>query len=208
MALALGVSFSAAETLDRVIASVGNSAITQSNVDRQYRFEHFLNGQWPAPPPESKSIEQVRERLIAQKLLLQEEPAEASRDAGLEKAAAEQLDAVRTRFRTRQDYESALHLLGMDEKEVLAALVDQQKILRIIDQRLRPAAAPATTDVESYYRDVFTPEYTRTHGPPVPPLADVEGQIQEILVQQRIDQLLASWLEELRPSRRVRSHSF
>jgi len=31
----------------------------------------------------------------------------------------------------------------------------------------------------------------------------VEGQIQEILVQKKINQLLADWLEELRPSHRV-----
>jgi hypothetical protein len=96
----------------------------------------------------------------------------------------------------------------MDEKQILCTLVEQQRILRIVEQRLRPAAAPATTDVESYYRDVFTPEYTRTHGPRVPPFKEVEGQIKEILVQKKIDQLLASWLEELKPSRRVRFHSF
>jgi uncharacterized Zn finger protein len=55
---------------------------------------------------------------------------------------------------------------------------------------------------------VFTPQYTQTHGSAVPPLTEVQGQIQEILVQKRIDQLLASWLEELKPSRRVRFHSF
>jgi len=32
----------------------------------------------------------------------------------------------------------------------------------------------------------------------------VQGQIQEILVQKKIDQLLADWLAALRPSRRVR----
>jgi hypothetical protein len=48
----------------------------------------------------------------------------------------------------------------------------------------------------------------QTHGSAVPPLTEVQGQIQEILVQKRIDQLLASWLEELKPSRAVRFHSF
>jgi len=34
-------------------------------------------------------------------------------------------------------------------------------------------------------------------------LKDVQGQIQEILVEKKIDELLTTWLEELRPSRRV-----
>jgi hypothetical protein len=96
----------------------------------------------------------------------------------------------------------------MDEKQILTTLVDHQRIWRIVEQRFRPAAAPETTDIESYYRDVFAPEYTQKHGSAVPPLTEVQGQIQEILVQKKIDQLLASWLEELKPSRAVRFYSF
>jgi hypothetical protein len=208
LALGLGASFCRAEILDRVVASIGDVAITRSDVEHEYRLERFLDGQWPPPPPDSKTLEQARERLTYQKLLLEEETQELSRDAALEKTAAEQLDGVRKRFPSEQDYQSALHSLHMDEQQILTTLVEQQRILRIVEQQLRPAAALATTDVESYYRDVFIPEYTRTHGLPVPPLTEVEGQIQEILVQKKIDQLLASWLEELKPSRRVRFHSF
>jgi hypothetical protein len=206
--MGLGASFSRAEILDRVAASIGDVAITQSDVEREYRLERFLDGQWPPPPPDSKTLEEARERLTYQKLLLEEETQDLSRQVALEKTATEELEGVRKRFPSEQDYQSALQSLHMDEKQILTMLVDQQRILRIIEQRLRPAAAPATADVESYYRDVFTPEYTRTHGPPVPPLTEVKGQIEEILVQKKIDQLLASWLEELKPSRRVRFHSF
>jgi hypothetical protein len=208
LAMGLGPAFSRAEILDRVVASISEVAITQSDVEREYRLERFLDGQWPAPPPDSKTLEQVRERLTDQKLLLEEETQDLSRDPALEKAAAEELDAVRKRFSSEPDYQSAFHALHMDEKQILTNLVAEQRIMKIVEQRLRPAAAPGATDVESYYRDVFTPEYTQKHGSAVPPLTEVQGQIQEILVQKRIDQLLASWLEELKPNRRVRFHSF
>ena len=206
--MGLAPSFSRAEILDRVVASISEVAITQSDVEREYRLERFLDGQWPAPPPDSKTLERVRERLTDQKLLLEEETQDSSHDAALEKTAAEELDAVRKRFPSEPDYQSALQSLHMNEKQILTTLIDQQRVLRNIEQQLRPAAPPGTTDVESYYRDVFTPEYTRTHGSAAPPLTEVQGQIQEILVQKRIDQLLATWLEELKPSRRVRFHSF
>jgi hypothetical protein len=208
LVLTLGASFSRAEILDRVVASIGDVAITQSDLEREYRLERFLDGQWPAPPPDSETLEQLRERLTDQKLLLEEEAQDLSHDAALEKTAAEELDAVRKGFSSEPDYQSALHALHMDEQQILTTLVQQQRILRIVEQRLRPGAAPGTTDVESYYRDVFTPQYTQTHRSAVPPLTEVQGQIQEILVQKRIDQLLASWLEELKPGRRVRLHSF
>ena len=208
MLLGWTADFSRAEVLDRVVASIGNVAITQSDVEREYRLERFLDGQWPPPSADPKTLAQARERLVYQKLLLEEETQDLSRDPALQKTAAEELDGLRKRFPSGQEFQSALQSLHMDAKQILTTLIDQQRVLRIIEQQLRPAAAPATSDVESYYREVFTPEYTRMHGPPVPPLTDVEGQIREILVQKKIDELLASWLEELKPSRRVRFYSF
>ena len=206
--MGLAPSFSRAEILDRVVASIGEVAITQSDVEREYRLECFLGGQWPPPPPDTKTLEQVCERLTEQKLLLEEETQDSSHNAALEKTAGEELDAVRKGFSSEPDYQSALHALHMDEKQILTTLVERQRILRIVEERWRPGAAPGTTDVESYYRDVFAPEYTRKYGSAVPPLTEVQGRIQEILVQKRINQLLASWLEELKPSRRMRFHSF
>jgi hypothetical protein len=194
---------SRAEVLDRVAASIGDMAITQSDVEHGYRLERFLDGQWPPPAPDSNTLKQACERLVYQKVMLEEETQDLSHDPALEKAATEELYGVRKRFPTEKDYQSALQSLQMDEKQILTTLIDQQRILRIVDERFRPLAAPATAEVESYYRDVFTPEYTRAHGPDVPPLAEVEGQIEEILVQKKIDQLLADWLEELAPSHRV-----
>jgi hypothetical protein len=206
--MGLTAVFSRAEILDRVVASIGDVAITQSDVEREYRLERFLDGLWPPPPADSKTLDQARERLVYQKLLLEEETQDISHDPALEKTAAEELDGLRRRFPSEQHYQSALQSLQMDEKQILTTLVDQQRILEIIEQQLRPAAAPGTNDVESYYRDVFAPEFMRTHGTPVPPLTEVEGQIREILAQKKIDQLLANWLEELKPIRRMRFHSF
>jgi len=206
MLLLAGVSAlgARAEVLDRVVASIGEVAITQSDVEREYRLERFLDGQWPPSAPDPKALDMARERLTYQKLLLEEETQDLSRDPALEKTATEELAGVRQRFPSEKDFQAALGALHMDEKQVLTTLVEQQRILRVIEERLRSEAAPATPQVETYYRDVFTPEYTRTRGLPVPPLTEVLGQIQEILVQQKINQLLADWLAELRPSRRVR----
>ena len=46
----------AAQTLDRVVASIGNLAITASDVEQEYRFERFLDAQWPPPPPNSAAL--------------------------------------------------------------------------------------------------------------------------------------------------------
>ena len=142
--MALCASLSRAEVLDRVVASIGEVAITRSDVEREYRLERFLDGQWPPPAPDAKALDMARERLTYQKLLLEEETQDLSHEPALEKTAAEELAGVRRRFASEKDYQAALSSLHMDEKQVLQTLVDQQRILRVIEDRLRPEAAPAT----------------------------------------------------------------
>lgn len=196
------------ETLDRVVASFGNVAITQSDLEREYRFELFLDGQWPAPAPDAATLERVRERLTYQKLLVLEEVPSPPEPAELEKSAGEALHKLRQRFGREEDFRAALRSLDMDEPRLIQRLAEQEWVLRMIEQRLRPAAAPAPGEVETYYRETFAPEYVRRTHAPAPAPGEVEGQIREILVQKKIDQLLVRWLEELKSSHRVNFHSF
>jgi hypothetical protein len=197
-----------AEVLDRVVASVGDTAITERDVRREYLFERFLDGDWPPPPPAPATLDQVRERLTYQKLLAVEETRLTQEGPQLQKAAEEQLRNIRKRFHGEEDYQAALQTLGMHEPQVLARIIAHEQILQMIDQRLRPMATPDDTEVEAYYHDTLAPEYKRRNSGAIPPLADVEGQVREILVQKRINELLAQWLEELKPLRHVMFHSF
>ncbi len=198
----------AAETIDRVVASVGNSAITQSDVERQYRLELFLNGQTPAGKPDAADEKSVRNRLIDQYLLEREAETEGGEMPDFSPRATKALEQVRAMFANEELFQSALRALGMSESEVLEHLQAQERTLYLIDQRLRPAAWVEASEVEAYYANTFVPEYrSRNTGTP-PPLEEVGSRIREILVQQKIDALLATWLEELRSSRRVKIHSF
>lgn len=197
-----------AEVLDRVVASFENTVLTQSDVEREYRFELFLEGKMPTEMPDSAILKQACERLVSQKLLALESESGSAVSEALRAAALQDLDETRKRFANQEAYQSALASLGMTERQVLGRLVERRQILQTIDQRLRPAAAPEASEIETYYRETFAPEYARRNQGPAPPLAEVESQIRELLVQQKIDQLLAQWLEELKSSRQVRFHSF
>ncbi len=196
------------DVLDRVVVSIGDTAITQSDVEREYLFERFLDGQWPAPPPDAAALAQARDRLTYQKLLDREGETARGDPAGLEDAAAEQLKELRARYNDDEKFREALQKLGMDEQQLRERLADQAQILRIIDQRLRPTASPAPADIENYYRQVFLPEYARQNKGPAPALAAVESQIREILVQKSINERLTNWLHGLEARHRVKFHSF
>lgn len=206
-ALAAGGRSAAPDTLDRVVASVGRAAITQSDVETEYRLEVFLEeGRLPASPPDVTTLEQVRDRLVNQYLMMREaelegvdDPGEASSDR-----AEEQLTALRQKLASEEAFQSALRSLGMNEQQLLKRFRDQDRTLRLIDERLRPQATVDASQIEAYYREKFLPEYAqRGEGSP-PRLAEVENQIREILVQQQIDRLLPAWLEKLRSAHRVR----
>ena len=196
------------DTLDRAVASIGNSALTESDVQAECRFELFRNGRPAETAPDAAEFERIRDRLIDQKLLEQEAEAENLKLPDLSRQATEMLNQARAKYATEALYQAALRSLGMDEPRVLERLTRQVRTLWLIDQRLRSSVWVEQAEIEVYYRETFAPEYLRCSGGAAPSLADVENQIREILVQKKIDELLAKWLEELRSSRRLRVHSF
>jgi hypothetical protein len=196
------------EVLDRILASIGDEAITRSDVEREYGIELLLEGQAPGEIPDSATLRQTCERLVNQRLLALESSTSVAVPESLKAAALQDLEGVRKRFPNSDAYQSALETLGTNEQELLGRLIEQRQILQTIDQRLRPTATAEAAEIETYYRETFVPEYLRGNRGPAPPLAEVENQIRELVVQKKIDQLLAQWLEELKTRRQVRWHSF
>ena len=213
LAVAIYGGFSAtmaaqSENLDRVVASVDNIAITRSDVENAYRFELFLNSKVAETSPDRATLELVRDRQINQLLLLREADAEGIPAADSPHTAAEELAAIRKTFGSEKAFQSALQSLGLSDQEVIDRIRDRQRILRLIDQRLRPSAQVGPADIMTYYQKTFVPELTRRGTVSAPPLSEVESQIREILTQKKINQLLTSWLENLKRSHRVTVQPF
>jgi hypothetical protein len=197
-----------AAVVDRVIASISNDAITQSDAEDEYHLERFLEGELPQGHPNAAQLDAARDRLIDQKLLLLEAETEGGELPDLPEETGKLLDQTRKKFPDESAYKRALQSLGMDEQALLRHLALQVVTLRVIDQRLRPAAWVEQNEIETYYRGNFVPEHERRTGEPPPPLEDVEAQIREILVQKKMNGLLTTWLAELRASHQVRIYTF
>jgi parvulin-like peptidyl-prolyl isomerase len=204
-----GTACAQTQTLDSVVASIGNTAITASDVEREYRFERFLAGQWPPAPANADALHAARQRLAYQMLLTTEENAGPGERLASQNAAAQTLAALRKEYAHADDFQQALHDLGMTEAEVRARIAQEDLMLRLIDERLRPAALPTDDEVAAYYRSAFVPEFQKKNGSAAaPPLAAVASQIREVLVQQHINELLDQWINELQPTAHLRFHPF
>ena len=193
--------------LDEVVASVDNHAITHSDLENAYGFELFLNGQAPAAPPDRAALITMRDHLVDQMLLLSEADVEGITESDFEESPTDTLAGIRKKFKSEDDFWAALHSLGLNESEALERLRDRQRILGLIDNRLRPQARIESPEIETYYKDTFVPELAKRSNTLAPPLSEVEDQIREVLTQKRIDELLSSWLENLKTSHRVSLHS-
>ncbi len=193
--------------LDKVVASVGYDAITQRDLIQEYHFERFLNGESPEGTPSKAQRKAVLNRLISQALLTEQLRTPVRESSNGRKTAEETLSEVEKKFSSQEAYHSALKLLGMTEQQVLTRLELYQHTLRMINNRLRPAALPDPGEVEDYYKNIFVPEYAKGHSGAPPSLDDVREQIQEILIQKKMNQLLGNWLDRLKSTHRVTVHS-
>jgi hypothetical protein len=199
--LAAGVSVRG-ETLDRVVAAVDYRAITERDVEIEFRFEKFLNGEQPAGNPDAKAREEIRNRLVQQALLAQEVPNLSASPVPEETVAAELAD-IQKKFDSPEAYQAALRSLGLDTNQVLDRLRLRETILELIEKRLRPQAWADNSEIENYYHDTFIPAFKQHNPGPAPDLADVQDKIREILTQGKINTLLDQWISDLKATYRV-----
>lgn len=196
-----------ADTLNSVVASVGDQAITGYDVINEYHFERFLDGRSPTGTPGKKEDQAILNRLISQILLADQMRRPEGNSENGTKNARETLKGVREKYPNRDAYDEALQSLGMTEQQVLKRLERYERTLQMINNRLRPAALPDPNEVEDYYHKTFVPEYKNEHSGAPPPLDKIRDQIREILVQKKMNELLNKWLDRLKSAHRVIVHS-
>jgi len=117
------------------------------------------------------------------------------------------IDKLRAQLPNSAD-DAAWHRLltnyGLDEPALKQHLGNEVQVMNFIDVRLRPNVRVNEDDVESYYRNQLIPDLQQNGAKPVA-LDEVKARIQELLTQQRIDELLDAWLHNLRQQADIRS---
>lgn len=167
-------------------------------------MELLLGGQDPTGgDPDPGTLDRVRNRLIDRRLLDEEAAADSVEVAPDDPAVDERFKALLQKFSNPGLLTADLRKIGLDEGALRRHLAEEERVLRVIDERLRPLATVEPSEIESYYWQTFIPEVTKRGKGPAPPLAEVESRIREILTQQKIDKSLADWLKTLRATRDV-----
>ena len=193
----------AGEVIDRIVATVNGRIILQSDWDEALSYEALLSGRALSFFTD-EDRRAVLDRLIDQELLAEQMRSASFKHASEEDAAAEIAEArkLHPEAATAEGWQALLARYGVTEKALTDHVEQQIDLMRLVDAHLRPAVQIDSKSIEAYYRDKFVPQL-RQNGAGDVPLADVSGQIREILTQEKVGELMVSWLQSLRAESKV-----
>jgi hypothetical protein len=180
-----------AVTVDRLAITVGSTVITELQIDEDLRVAALLNGK-----PVERDIESRRaaaDRLVEQ-LLIQHEidlsrypPPSDGEVTTLYNQITETLGGPSRLKQLLAEY-------NVTEQTLRAHLRAQLATLRFIEFRFRPDISISDSEVDAAYRSRAAGSKT-----PLPPLDSAQkARLSEVLLEERTDVALNSWLAESR----------
>jgi peptidyl-prolyl cis-trans isomerase SurA len=192
-----------ADVIDRIIATVNGHVILQSDWDEALCYEALLTNRTLAQISEADR-RAVLDRLVDQELL-REQMKSADFAHATDAEVSAKLAEARKQYpqaASADAWQSLLAQFHLTEKDLLAHLRQQIDVMRLVDARLRPTVEIDPKSVEAYYRDQFVPNLKQAGGSAVP-LAEVSAKIRQLLTEQKVSELLVSWLQTLRSEGQV-----
>ena len=193
----------AGDVIDRIVATVNGHIILQSDWDEAMSYEALLNGRALSQLTDDDR-RAVLDRLIDQELLGEQMKSASFQHATESEVSARVAEARKQYPEATQDdgWRALLARFGLSEKDLVAHVEQQIDLMRLVDARLRPAVQIDSKTVEAYYREKFVPQLKQSIVDEVPS-ADVAARIRELLTQQRVNELMVSWLQSLRSESKV-----
>ena len=207
-ALILSCSFmarpvAAGEVIDRIVATVNGQIILQSDWNDALRYEALLSAR-TVSDFNTEERRGVLDRLIDQELLGEQMKSALFKHATEEEAAAEvaQTRQLYPQAATDDGWKAVLARFGLNEKALVSHVQEQIDLMRLVDAHLRPTVQIDSKSIEAYYREKFIPQLKQSGSGNVP-LDEVSAQIRELLTQERVSELMVSWLHSLRSESKV-----
>lgn len=178
---------------DRVLAVVDEDPILASDVDRVIKLGLIKPN---AGEADTAFRRRVLDALVEERLRFHEIDR-----YGFEQVPVEEIEAqvarIRQNFPDDAAFRQALADVGLDVKSLRQLVARQLLVLAYVDERLGARVFVSLDDISRYYRNVLTPQMQR-QGQSPPPLEDVRENIREVLKQQKLNQELENWTEDLR----------
>src|SRR6266496_2488169 len=191
----------AGEILDRLVATVNGHALLQSDVDEELSYECFASNR-TLQDLTTSDRNSALDRLIDQELLQEQMHTADFRRVkqGEVDKALESLKADYSKKGANDSWAGTLTSHGITESTIRGRIETELNQLHLIELRLRPSIQIDSEAVKTYYREQLLPK--------VPPrqhisLEEATPTIREVLVQQKMNESLESWLQVLRSQAQI-----
>jgi peptidyl-prolyl cis-trans isomerase SurA len=193
----------APEVIDRIVATVNGRVILQSDWDEALCYEGLLSNRSLASFTDDDRRATL-DRLIDLELL-REQMKSADFGHATDAEVSARIAAARKQYpqaNSDEAWQSVLASYHLAERDLFAHVEQQIDVMRLVDVRLRPAVQIDSKSIEAYYRDQFVPKLKQAGASEVP-LTEVSGKIRELLTQEKVSEMLVSWLQTLRSEGQV-----
>jgi hypothetical protein len=188
-AVSAGSNASEPVPIDGIAVRIESDIITESEVQELAAYQKLVDG---TSQPRADIIAELIDQWIVRgeaSAAQYPQPPKADVDSALTE--------VEKQFGSAENFKQKCAAAGISEQAVRRILQRQIYLSRFLDFRFRPAAQVDSAQVQKYYDDALVPKL-KAKGDKVPPLAAVEPEIREVLVQQDIDTLSQQWLNDTR----------
>jgi hypothetical protein len=192
------VSAASGEEIDRLLAAVNGKVITGGDI----LLARSLNVVIFSGSKESlDSDDQALSRLIDLELLRQE-----LKNFGMakedESEVESRLQALRDAYVKTGGLTAFLQKHGLQESELIAYLRLESSILRFVNFRFRPFINVTNEEINSYYEKRLAPQLEKSKLD-LPPLSQVSTRIEEILREEKINEVFDQWIATIRHNSRI-----
>jgi hypothetical protein len=195
----------AGDVIDRIVATVNGHAILESDWEEAVSYEAFMNGR-PAERVSAEDRQAALARLIDRELL-SEQVRFGRETVPDEQQIQDRIREIRKLYAGAESdpgWQAALRHSGIAEDRLKSHVAQQLTLMKSVEARLRPSVQVDAQSIEIYYKDTLVPQVKAAGAQPAP-LAEVSPQIKELLAQQKLNELVTAWLNNLRSESQIRT---
>lgn len=186
---------------DKILAVVDEDPILASDVTRAIKLGLAQPSSGEAPAAFQKRL---LSQLIDERVRFHEVDRFGFTEVPVDDIEA-QVKKIHAGFPDERAFQKALAEVGLNLQGLRQLVTRQLLVVTYVEERLGPRVFISSDDINKYYRTVLTPEMQK-RGQPLPPPDDVRDQIRDLLHQQKLNEEMAKWTDELRAKANVVVH--
>jgi parvulin-like peptidyl-prolyl isomerase len=183
-------AFSRAVIIDKITAIVNDDVITQSEVFAIGKLKLHLSG---LPAADDVLHERIDHHLVLQQIAKQPPVLLTEEDVQKEIQTFAQLHGG------MDELSKFINSAGMNYSDLEKEVRDQLSIRHFIADRFRPFVNVTLEEAEKYYEEVYKPRL-QVLNQEVPPFPETFNDVQNLMVEERMQARIKDWLNELRRS--------